>query len=146
MRWFLTLAVATVAIALVDSTPAKAQIVIGGYQIGGYPAYTPRYYAPYTPYSPYTRVVTPANSTALTNYNGGMVDVGADWALKSAGLVGYGPYAGTYFGYPANLGQWNGYRVFNNPTNWNWAQPNWKMIEPRNLNPVPRGFFKGKGR
>lgn len=141
MRWFLILAVATVAVALVDAAPAKAQIVIGGYQIGGYPAFTPRYYVPYTPYSPYTRVVTPVGTEVIPS-NGGPVDFALNSALRPLGSIGYGPYA-PYYGYPANYSPWNAYRPYNAlPSNWRLVEPKW--VEPRTVNPgLHKGWYKG---
>jgi hypothetical protein len=136
MRWFLMATVATVALVLADPSPVKAQIIIGGYQIGGPPAYTPRYYVPYTPY---TRVVTPA-TTEVIPVNGGPVDFALNTGLRSLGSVGYGPYA-PYYGYanPANYVQWSPLRPFNAPT------VNWKAAQPWNGNPgLRKGWFKGR--
>jgi|SRR5262245_33127938 len=137
MRWFLIAAIATAALVLADPGPAKAQIIIGGYQIGGPPVYTPRYYAPYTPYSPYTRVVTPAATEAIP-VNGGPVDFALNSALRPLGSVGYGPFA-PYYGYasPANYVQWSPLRPFNAPT------VNWKAVDPRPVNPgLRKGWFR----
>ena len=135
MRWFLIPAVAALAITLAGPAPAKAQFILGGN-----PTYNPRYSIPFVQYP---RVVTPASPAPIPYFNGSPVDLAVDSMLRSAGLSGYGPYAGKYapFGsvYPANYNPWAALQPYN-PT-----ATNWKWVDPRSGNPgLHRGWFKGR--
>lgn len=123
MRWFLIPAIATAALTLADSAPAKAQIVIGGN-----PTYNPRFSIPFVQYP---RVLPPASSTPIPYFNGSPVELATDSMLRSAGLSGYGPYAGNYARYI-------------DPRS--YVPSNWKAIDPRSSIPTsPKGWFNGRG-
>src|SRR5262245_35645857 len=88
MRWLVFSGFAA-ALFVADSTPAKAQVIVGN------PAYTaplPRGVVPFPG-------VLPNTSGVIPFVNGGPVEYALNTAFRSLGMNGYGPYAGHYASY-----------------------------------------------
>jgi len=117
MRWFIIPAVAAAALTFAAPSPAKAQIVIGGY-----PGYS-SYYGGYGGYGGYPY-------GGLSIGNGGLINLGLSLALSSLN-GGYGNYGGYYPGgyggyypsyYPSYYGGLGGYRTYSYPSYYrNWG-------------------------
>jgi len=151
MRWFMIPAVATVALVLADTAPAKAQVIVGG---------NPTLLTPNSvPFAPLAGSLLPGASGSLFPgasgvipfANGGPVELALNRALWNMAGQGYGPLAGyygplagtRYFGgpYPANAIPWNVYPPLTVPGNpGTWVQP-W----PGN-NGLHKGWYKGGGK
>ena len=141
MRWYLILAGVTV-VALADPTPAKAQIIPGGF---------PAFSAPNPlPFGSFPGVLS-SGSGVIPFANGGPVEFALNRALLSMASQGFGPYAG-YYGplagpryfsgaYPAYSGPWGAYPPFNVPAN------SGKWVQPWTGNPgLHKGWYKGGGK
>jgi hypothetical protein len=139
MRWYLIPAVAAVTLALADTTPAKAQVIVRGY---------PTLVSP----SPVPLAPFPGSSGVIPYASGGPFEIALSTALRSWAWSGYGPYAGFYpspaypgfsYGsaYQGYAAPWGVYRPYNVPANaWKWGDP-W----PSN-NGWHKGWYKGGGK